>query len=660
MIRFAATALLLVLHVPAQQAAPVTNPSTCTIVCPPLLPHAATSFGACASGAWLYVFGGHIGRQHAHSRDNVVGTFARRDLEAGTAWQLLPDGPPLQGTALVAAADGSVYRVGGMTARNAAGDDEDLHSTASVARFCPEAGQWQEQTPLPEPRSSHDAYVLGDQLYVVGGWCLDGDDDGTWATTAWVADLRRQPLAWQPLPAPTPRRAAALGAVQGRLCLLGGMDADGPIATVQVLDHGAAAWRDAPSLPGMAFGTAALADGDRLLATVMDGRLLAWDGTAATWSEVARLQTPRFFHRLVPAGADRLLALGGANRSGHLRSSEFVPLRATGELTIQEQHLPAPSHITQRQALLLAGDTLWAFGGNRGTGDDRFAADQFADDIWRIDLQTMVAARTGSLPHGCQSLAAASWGEPRQHVLLGGLGVVPPATSAHSLAAAYRLDERSGELQPLGSLPHPRTQCEVVGDGTDVWVFGGVDFTPARDGGSIGGDAASVLRCGLTAAAPGFTPAELRLPRPRRSFATARVGGELFLIGGLGEGFATAGPIDVLDLAHHTWRQLDLPRPWVSPQAAVLGNRIYVACGGTLQEQRFCVDPSLWCWSRAEGWRQVVAELPFAVRNVQMLPVRDRLLFYATDGRQIVLRWLLPPTADATRAAPVDAGWSHG
>jgi hypothetical protein len=169
-----------------------------------------------------------------------------------------------------------------------------------------------------------------------------------------------------------------------------------------------------------------------------------------------------------------------------------------------------------------------------------------------------------------------------------------------------------------------------------------------------------VLRCGLTAAAPGFTPAELRLPRPRRSFATARVGGELFLIGGLGEGFATAGPIDVLDLAHHTWRQLDLPRPWVSPQAAVLGNRIYVACGGTLQEQRFCVDPSLWCWSRAEGWRQVVAELPFAVRNVQMLPVRDRLLFYATDGRQIVLRWLLPPTADATRAAPVDAGWSHG
>ena len=32
--------------------------------------------------------------------------------------------------------------------------------------------------PLPEARSSHDAVVIGDKLYVVGGWTLSGDRKG--------------------------------------------------------------------------------------------------------------------------------------------------------------------------------------------------------------------------------------------------------------------------------------------------------------------------------------------------------------------------------------------------------------------------------------------------------------------------------------------------
>src|SRR5690606_24362736 len=169
----------------AQHAAPATLP----VVRPPVLPDAIASFGAARSGDWLYVYGGHVGRAHEHTVENVVGAFRRLRLPGGEAWEELPPGPPLQSAALVAAPDGSLLRIGGMTAHNPKDAPEHLHSTASVQRFDPDVGRWEDVTPLPEPRSSHDACVLGSKLYVVGGWRLAGEDGGEWHRTAWVAEL---------------------------------------------------------------------------------------------------------------------------------------------------------------------------------------------------------------------------------------------------------------------------------------------------------------------------------------------------------------------------------------------------------------------------------------------------------------------------------------
>ena len=163
----------------AVDAAANANKPAMRTVHPAVMPHAITSFGACRVGSLLYVFGGHIGRAHAHSKDNVIGAFRRMNMVDGSSWQELPPGPALQGTALVAAPDGTIYRVGGTDARNEPGEEDDMHSTSSVQRFDPVAGAWSEMTPLPEPRSSHDAIVCDNKLYVVGGWELDGDD-GQW------------------------------------------------------------------------------------------------------------------------------------------------------------------------------------------------------------------------------------------------------------------------------------------------------------------------------------------------------------------------------------------------------------------------------------------------------------------------------------------------
>ncbi len=651
--RFATAALLLGLTSTAALAqSGATSPAdaamlrhTFAIERPAVLPHAVTSFGACRAGGWLYVYGGHIGRAHAHSRANVVGSFQRLNLADGISWQALPSGPALQGLALVASAAGTVYRVGGMQAHNDPDAPDDLHSTASVARFDPETNVWVETTPLPEPRSSHDAIVLDNRLYVVGGWNLAGGEEGTWHHTGYVADLREEPLVWAPLPdLGEERRAAALAAFAGRIVLLGGIGPEGLLDTVRVFDPSTSLWSNGPDLPGTAFGTAALGLGDRLFATVADGRLLAWDGIGP-WQTVATLEMPRFFHRLVPAlDAGQLLAIGGAGRGGHTRTLETIDTTPQPLATLRECVIPAPGRVTHRQAVFLRDNTLWAFGGNRGTSKDRFAKDQFAEDIWRIDLLEQTAARAGSLPAGRQSMAVATASDGGGPVLLGGLGVAPDG-SVRSLASTWRWDARCRELRPFAELPAGLTQCAAVQLGDDVWVFGGTEFTPDGDGGGTSTESEDVLVCNLRAESPAFVFSGLRLPRPRRSFAAAVLGNEVILLGGLGGDFEHAGPADVLDVAAKTWRSLELPTPWVSPQAAVIGDRLYVACGGTMDGQKFTEDRSLWSWRRDEGWRRLVAELPFPVRHVHMLAQRNRLLFYSANdprGERIVIRTLEP------------------
>lgn len=614
----------------------------------PLLPQAVTSFGACRTANSVWVFGGHVGREHAHSRQNVVGTLHRHDLGGSAGWQTVAEGPPLQGTALVAGPGDTVWRVGGMTARNDAGAEADLHSTASVACFDTTQGAWTEMTPLPEPRSSHDAIVLADHLYVVGGWNLQGSGDGEWHATAWVADLRQRPLVWQPIPGPgVNRRAAALATFAGKVVLLGGLGEDGMLDSVQSFDPAAAKWTDGPKLPGKAFGTAALGIGDQLYATVMDGRLLSWNGGDA-WHAVAQLETPRFFHRMVPAlDPTQILMLGGAGAGGHMRTTEVVDTQPRPVFTLSEFEVPAPGKVSDRQALLLRDNTLWVFGGSRGLKGDRFATEQFADDVWRIDLLAHTATRVASLPHGCQSMAVATWGRA-DNILVGGLGLDAAQNTAHSLATTWRQDPKTGELRPGSQLPSPRTQCQVVAHGGKVLVLGGVDFVPDAEGGTTRGDMQEVFVLDAAAEGAAFTVADFRLPRPRRSFGTAVLGNRLFLVGGLGEDFDHAGPVDRFDFATSTWSRVDAPTAWVSPQVAVIGERFYVACGGTMQGQRFTEDRSLWSWSEAEGWRCVVAELPFPTRHVQMLALRNRLLFYAANdprGERIVVRTLAP---DAT------------
>ena len=236
---------------------------------PPDLVDAVASFGAVAHDGALYVYGGHVGRTHVHSMENISPGFRRLVLEPGRTWEELARGPLLQGAALVS--DGAaIYRVGGMTAANATGaEPEVLRSSRSAARYSIAEDRWDPLPDLPAGRSSHDAVVAGGTLYVVGGWELRGpDEDAVWAAAVLALDLD-DATGWRSIPAPFERRALGAGTAGGRIYALGGLTPDsGPQLRVDVLDIASGEWSRGPDLPPagslQGFGVAAASHRDRV------------------------------------------------------------------------------------------------------------------------------------------------------------------------------------------------------------------------------------------------------------------------------------------------------------------------------------------------------------------------------------------------------------
>ncbi|TWU47775.1 Kelch repeat-containing protein [Rubripirellula reticaptiva] len=286
----------------------------------PELPEPLTSFGAAIADGKVYIYGGHTGSAHSYSIDEQSNRGWCLDTTKGEngSWQPLPSGPALQGLALVAHA-GRMIRIGGFTAVNAAGEDHNLQSQDDVAAYDSATNAWTDLPSLPEPRSSLDAAVLGDTVYVFGGWQLSGEsDDSQWRKTAWSLDLADASATWQPIATPPlQRRAMSVAAHDGKLFVIGGMNSDGkPTTEVNVYDPSSNSWIAGPSLPGSGmsgFGSASFATGGRLYVSTMDGFVHQLAGDEQSWTTVAKSDPARFFHRMLPTNERELLMIGGAN-----------------------------------------------------------------------------------------------------------------------------------------------------------------------------------------------------------------------------------------------------------------------------------------------------------------------------------------------------------
>ncbi len=299
----------------------------------PDLQKGMTSFGAAVVGDDLYVYGGNYGGGHEYSEEDQSGDFIRLNLKEGKEWQTLPGGPKLTGLAMTSHG-GKIYRVGGFTVKDLKGGDAQLDSQNSFARFDPAKGTWEELAPLPEPRSSHDIAVIGDQLYVVGGWSMvgaDGRNDRGWLNTVYSIDLTAEKPEWKASPnAPFERRAISAAGHNGKLYVIGGMQSKGgPTTRVDILDPATGIWSEGPALFGNGmdgFGTAAFSVDGKLVVTTMSGSIQALSDDGSHWDYLGQLNSPRFFHES-PVWNHGLVIVGGASMmTGKTENLEFLPV----------------------------------------------------------------------------------------------------------------------------------------------------------------------------------------------------------------------------------------------------------------------------------------------------------------------------------------------
>jgi hypothetical protein len=196
----------------------------------------------------------------------------------------------------------------------------------------PVRASWQRLASAPTERTEVTAAVLGQDIYVVGGYRRDG---GT-VPTVEIYDTRAQ--RWRQGPAlPLAVNHAMSATVDGEVHVFGGYSSDGkPSASAFRLDGGA--WRRVPDLPsGRAAGTAVAIGGTVYLAggvgpQGLASSMLVYDAAGQRWSLGPGPPTPREH-------------LGGAGSAGKL-STVGGRVAGRGDLGAVEVFDPATSRWT--------------------------------------------------------------------------------------------------------------------------------------------------------------------------------------------------------------------------------------------------------------------------------------------------------------------------
>ena len=297
-------------------------------------PRGMTSFGATVLDGKVFVAGGKSGRAHHYAR-----SYQNREIfsldQKGKEWTTAGETLGLQGLALVAH-EGKIIRVGGLEARNEEGEEHELRSIAAVKSYDPESKKWSKLPSMPHGRSSLDACVHKNKIYVVGGWTLSIDEDQEWASDMLVLDLAAEKPEWESIKAPFETRALAARAFKDKLFVIGGIDGKGPTKKVHVFDIAENSWSEGPKVPCegnlKAFGCSAVSVAGHLLVSTYDGGIYRLNAQQSGWEKVHQLESGRFFHQMVPAGDSCFALVGGSHmKHGSRKEVEVYAVKSMQE-----------------------------------------------------------------------------------------------------------------------------------------------------------------------------------------------------------------------------------------------------------------------------------------------------------------------------------------
>ncbi|RCS46411.1 DUF3386 family protein [Bremerella cremea] len=601
------------------------------------MPESLTSFGAAVMGDYLYVFSGHDGDAHGFGVDVLADHFRRIQFDDPNAsWEELAKHEPSQSAALVT--DGQyLYRIGGLTFLNRGEEDTHFKSTTHFSHYDAEKNEWTELTPLPEPRSSLDAAVLGRHVYVAGGWNLQGESsaDAPWHDDMLRFDLDHPEKGWESLPGPGYQtRAISLAAHNGKIYLFGGIRPDGISRKVSVYDPAENSWSEGPELKAdsstSGFATSSFATGDHLYVAGSSGIVYRLSEDGNQWEIATRLMFPRMFLRLLPVSADRLLAVGGISSvGGRMAVVESVNVSSASEAPhLMKWSVPFDGKAKHSQTVVLDGGKLYAFGGNASRSPHDFSPDAFVNEAFVFDIGAQSVERLPDMPYAMQSGAAVAHSLTSQHdqiLVLGGLGVQNDQFGSLTGVLSLNPKAKTWSVAPA-SLPEPRGMFQATTFDDAIWSFGGSE---AGKGAGLNtdivhwwGDESSI------APLP-----EVTLPHARRSFGSARLGDEYYLVGGLAAGTEIAEAVDVFNFKDRTWREIASPnRHRVFPSLASDGEQLYLFGGFSNTNGHFAPEPSLEVYDPAsDRWTILSESIEGVDPSMTLRNFGGRLLFYGID-----------------------------
>jgi hypothetical protein len=609
---------------------------------------AVASFGAAVHKDALYVAGGHVGETHVHSLENLSGALARYPLADLGSVEVLPAQSRLQSVALVSTG-AELYRIGGLSARNATGlDDEDLWSVAEVARLDESSGLWSPALALPSPRSSHDAIVLAERIYVFGGWTL-GAGEPEWCREGLVLDLGSTPPEWSTIEQPFERRALVVASCKGRIYCIGGLTPDGAMSTkVDVYDVAGQQWSAGPDLPCKGFGISATGLQDELYVAGSDGFLYALSADGSAWEPRSKLAMGRMFARLVELSDTTLALVGGVAEGRHVALLEELALPSapepSHEPSIVRMDLAFPGAARQRMASFVSADQLYIFGGNRNAEAHRFEPGDFTDEGWKVDLLHGTLTPLAALPEARQSACAVLGSQDQPCAFIAG-GIVNRGAGMRSLDEVLAYDIEGDRFKAVGRLGAPVSQFGLALQRGRLFAFGGLIY--ADDGSSRATAAVSSWHPEGRDVGAGFREAGFALDEPRRAFAGGFLGERYVVLGGMGDEAEVVDGALAVNLADNKTEPFPAPEfTRVSGKLVELGGKLYLV-GGASERGGNGLEPDrtieVYEPERA-AWRVLVEDLPLEdARHVQALAWRERLLvFTAARAGRLDLLWVSP------------------
>lgn len=614
------------------------------------MPTAVTSFGATGSGKHVYVLGGYSGEPHHYTKEGQSDVFARFDVTSG-AWESLAPLGAFQSATLDPIGN-KLVRVGGMRVENSAGAPTDLHSVADVDLFDLETRTWSKATPLPEARSSHGTAIVDDEIYVIGGWALDGAmGSGTWASTMLIGRLDGGTITWKAQSAPIRSRALGVAALGQHIIAVGGMDGRRVQRTTYVYDTQSGSWSIGPEFPEPAFGVALTSMGEHVFASASSGAVYVLNAARTAWEPYGQLTFPRFFHAMV-AVEDRLVALGGVPGDHSGARVRHIEQLGPSNGGITSFTLDAPSRAKNRQGIFVAGNSMYLFGGNQALGQHDFAPTNFLQEHYRLDLGSFTWTQLTPFPHAAQSMQ----GLVTSHgigVASGGFG--PKGSALMSSPEVFHYDFELDQWSQAEVFPESRTQFGLAEYDKALWVFGGMTFDDSQKDSQFKYPT-SVLQRPLDSTER-FTPSTIKTPRERRAFAWATLNDTFYMIGGMAEGFSLVSECDAFDFEHKTWHLVPCPsRVRIGAEMVSLNDKLYLIAGRSkpTAEAALADDPRVEVYDpQTRTWSVVLDKLPIAdTHQLRAFPFRDKILIYTAQREdQRVQLVLIDPKALPSSAA---------